>query len=546
MLVLQNLINTEGRNMKIWIYLSVLIILLTLFPGCGDKKETPGIKALEPTLEETEPNDSQAQAHPVENGTYAKGFIGAQKDQDWYKISIPPDSSDILKALLTGVPGINLKMELFNSDRVELLDVNKNKEEHGEIITNQGLTAGDYFLRVRELWAEGKERKFNDTTAYHLHIYLTSLRADFEFESNNKAIKSNLIQAEQPIRGYISPYKDVDWFKIFPPQYGNHYLELQLSGLENVDLQLKVYDPIEALLIKRNSFGKNEAETILNLGLDPELEFYYIAVCGGTWHSNEDTTYQLTANFKPYEGKMEFEPNDRLVRASDIARGDTVKAFFDTEDDIDWYQLQCFAAYPQVARIEVFSIPKVNLKLTIFNQDEEQFWSVNETGEMENEIITNIGLRNSTNYFLKVENLAKSTNLNEKYAVYLDVNRFLAAEEFEPNNQQDAATILSLDTSVKGFIHPIGDVDFYKLDLSNANATGLKLTLKGIVKVNTDMVLYDGGMQKIAEANSRQSEETETIEADIIRGVYYIKVYDNDRKESNYRDQYQLLVLSQP
>ena len=164
----------EGRNMKIWIYFLILIILLTLFPGCGEKKESPEIKTLEPNLEETEPNDSPAQAHAVKDGTYAKGFIGAQKDQDWYKISIPPDSNAILKAVLAGVPGINLKMELFNSDQVELLDVNKNKEDQGEMITNQGLTTGDYFLRVRELWAEGKERKFNDTTAYHLHIHLLS------------------------------------------------------------------------------------------------------------------------------------------------------------------------------------------------------------------------------------------------------------------------------------------------------------------------------------------------------------------------------------
>jgi len=532
--------------MKIWIYLFALIILFTLLMGCGEKKETAGTKALEPNLAETEPNNSPAQAQAVEDGTYGKGFIGTPKDQDWYQIAIPPDSNAILKAVLTGVPGINLKMELFNSDQRELVAVDKNKEDQGEIITNQGLTPGDYFLRVRELWTEGKERKFNDTTAYYLHIHLTPYQADFEFEPNDKSIKSSLIQSEQTIQGYISPYKDVDWFKILHPRYGNHFLELQLTGLENVDLQLEVYDPIEALLIKRNSSGKGGAENILNLGVDPGLEFYYIAVSGGSWHSNEDTTYQLTAAFKPYEGKMEFEPNDRLIRASDIARGDTVKAFFDAEDDVDWYRLQCFAAYPQVARIEVFSVPGVNLKLTIFDDAEKQLWSVNETAEMENEIITNIGLRSSTNYFLKVENLAKSTNLKEKYAIYLEVNRFLAAEEFEPNNQPDAATILGLDTSVKGFIHPIGDVDFYKLDLSNANATRVQLTLRGIVKVNTDMILYDEGLQQIAQANTRQSEESETIQVDIMPGVYYVKVYDNDGRKSNYRDQYQLMVISQP
>ncbi len=531
--------------MKNWIYPSCIILLLTIALCCGSKKEIPGEKELKPNLEEVEPNDSQSQAQPVKDGTFARGFIGAQKDQDWYKISIPLDSSAILRAELTGVPGINVKMELFDSEGAELIDVNKNKENEEEIITNQGLTSGDYFLRIRELWLQGKERKFNDSTAYYLHIHLSPAGPEVEFESNDKAIKSNLIQSEQPVRGYISPYKDVDWFKILLPKYGNHYLELELSGLENVDLETAVYDPIEALLLKRNNAGRGEGETILNLGINPELEFYYIAVQGGTWQSNEDTIYQLTATFKPYEGKMEFEPNDRMVHASQIASGDTVRGFFDTSNDIDWYQLQCFAPYPQIARIEAFGIPKIDLKLTLFNQDEEQVWSVNETGEMENEIITNIGLKSNTNYFLKVENLARSINLAERYSIFMNINQFSAFEEFEPNNQKDEATQINLDTSVRGYIHPIGDVDYYKLDLSNRHVTGLKLTLKGIIKVNTDMALYDVELKKIAEANSRQSEETEILSAKVTPGIYYIKVYDNDGKESNYRDQYELIVLSE-
>ena len=66
-----------------------------------------------------------------------------------------------------------------------------------------------------------------------------------------------------------------------------------------------------------------------------------------------------------------------------------------------------------------------------------------------------------------------------------------------------------------------------------------------MVKVNTDIALYDADLKKIAEANSRQSEETEILSANVTPGIYYIKVYDNDGKESNYRDQYELIVLSE-
>jgi len=526
--------------MKSRLCLLSLILLLSLSPGCGDKKGA----ALLPNREEKEPNDSAAQALAVANGAIVKGFIAAPKDQDWFKIAIPTDSTAILRSELTGVIGLNLKMELFDSQNEKLVEADKNKEAEGEIIANYGLATGDYFLRVRELWTEGKERKFNDTTAYHLRIYLSAIGPEVEFESNNKAIRANLVQSEQPIRGYISPYKDVDWFKILLPEFGNQYLELQLSGLDNVALQLEVYDPIEALLLKRNSIAKGEGVAVLNLGIKPELEFYYIAIHAGAWHSNEESTYQLAAYFKSYEGQMEFEPNDKLVRASPIASGDTITGYFDTPDDADWYQLQCLAPSAQIARIEVMGVPKINLKLTLFNANEEQILCVNETGEMENEIITNIGLKSNTNYFLKAENVARSANPAERYAIYLNIDRLSAFEEFEPNNEKETATLMELDTNIRGYIHPIGDIDFYKLELTARQISGLKIMLDGIIKVNTDMVLYNADMQKIAEANSRQSEETETLTVDLTPGIYFIKIYDNDGKESNYRDLYELMILS--
>ena len=103
-----------------------------------------------------------------------------------------------------------------------------------------------------------------------------------------------------------------------------------------------------------------------------------------------------------------------------------------------------------------------------------------------------------------------------------------------------------MNINVKGFIHPQGDVDYYKLDLSHTNIRGLKLILAGIIKVNTDMVLYDANLEKIAEANTRRSEETETLSVQIGSGVYFIKVSDNDGRESNYRDKYELLALLEP
>ncbi len=520
--------------------LRMWILLVSLLFACGTKTEKPVFQV----IAEQEPNDAPAQAQLVSHGVIVQGVIGAPKDQDWYRISIPGDSLAILRAELTGVLGLNLKLELFDRNNEKLIEADKNKEDLGETISNYGLVAGDYFLRVRELWAEGKERKFNDTTAYQLRIQLARVLPEREFEPNNKAIRANLLQPGRPVYGYISPYQDVDWYKIALPPERNRFLTLQLTGIENMDLEMAIYDPIEAELMVRNSGGKGEGETIFNLGIQPELEYYYVVIKGGKWQSNEDSTYRLTASFRDFSGQMELEPNDRPVRATRISSGDTLKGVIDTPGDIDWYQLHNYSINPQVARIVALGVPKINLKLTVFDETEKAIWTVNDGGEMENEIISNIGLPGNSTYYLKVENLTKTSNIDQPYSLLAMVDPLAEGDEFEPNNDFDTATAIQANSRVKGYVHPIGDVDFYRLDLTNKYQTRLRLTLKGIIKVNTDLVIYNDSKQKVAEANSRPSEATETLTVDLFRGIYYIKVYDDDGKQSNHRDPYELIILA--
>jgi len=517
----------------------IAVVLVLLFLACGTKTEQPKFQL----IAEQEPNDAAAQALVISSHVIAQGFIGAPKDQDWYKLTIPADSQAIVRAELSGVPGINLKMELFDANNDKLIEVDKEKEGFGETISNYGLTPGDYFLRVRELWMDSKERKFNDTTAYQLRIQLMPARPEFEFEPNNRAIKANMLKADQPVSGYISPYQDVDWYKIVLPPDQNRFLSLQLTGVDNVDLEMAIYDPIEAELMVRNANGKGEGETIFNLGVQPELEYYSIAIKAGKWQCNEDSSYHLTASFMEFTGKMEQEPNDRPVRATRISSGDTLHAYIDSVGDVDWYQMQNYTLFPQVARIIALGVPKIDLKMTVFDETEQAIWTVNEGGELENEIISNIGLPANSNYLLKVENLSKSGNIDQAYKLMASINPLQEGDEYEPNNDGATATQIQANSRVKGFIHPSGDVDFYRLDLSNKSQARVRLTLKGIIKVNTDLVVYDEFKQIVAEANSRPSEATEYVAVTLVRGVYLIKVYDDDGKQSNYRDPYELIVL---
>ena len=526
-------------NTRMLIFIPLVIIICSI--GCGGKKEIKD--TLAPNLEEIEPNNKQSQAVTVSHGTIVKGFINEKMDQDWYKITIPEDSSAILKAELTGIEDINLKMELFDVDKELLLEVNRYKEGEGETLTNYLLKPGEIFIRVRELWLKNKEKKFNDTTAYNLRIYLSKLTPDVELEPNNKAINATPIIPDSSMKGFISPYNDIDWYRLTLIQQNNKYLEIVLSALENVDVKLKVYDPIEALIEEANKGGKGEGEKITNLGVDPAKEFYYIVVEGGSWQTNEISSYQLSARFVQAVNKIEFEPNDRLVKATEIADGDSIFGFIDDGKDVDWYHIKRDATESQIARIEVKGIPKIDFKLSLANELEESLLSVNETGEQESERITNFGLMGSEDYYFKLESVKNGANDADQYSVFIKLNSYFGTEEFELNNQKETANPIEIEKAMAGYIHPVGDVDFYRLELPNRYYGKLEIILEGIMKVNTDMILYDDSMNEIATAAAKLEEGIERIIFDAYPGIYYIKVYDNDGKESNYRDKYKIAIF---
>lgn len=511
-------------------------VLLLALAGCSEK--SGGIKVT--NLTETEPNNDKTTAQAVAHGAAVQGYIGEPMDQDYFRLQIPPDSSAILRATLTGVTGLNLKMELFDAADDLLAEADKNKEGGGEILTNRGLTSGDYFLRVRELWLKNQVKKANDSTFYVLQIQLSAASDSAEFEPNNRGVEANRIRAGQAVSGYLSPDADADWFKLQLPKAGHSYLAISLSGVDEVDTRLAVYDPIEALILEKNGEGKGRPELIPNLGIDPAVDFYYLVVAGSKWQSNETLPYQLKAEFREVAGNIEIEPNDRLVRATDLAINDTIRGFIETASDIDWYRVNNADTAVGMLRLEALAAKKIDLVVTVFNQEEEAMLQINAGGELEPEYLPNLGILPRQVYYFKIENKSKSGNSAEFYSLVTELGRYYNDLEFEFNNSPETASPIFANRSVSGFLHPGGDVDFYQLDLTANSKSLVEAKLIGILKVNTDMILYNHNLVEIARATDRPMEETEKLSAKVDRGIYYLKIFGADARQSNYRDRYRL------
>ena len=100
----------EGKIMK---FRSVILFLISVFmimSACSPRSDSSQPFKVT-NLKEKEPNDKIAEALTVQNGSVVKGYIDVPQDQDWYHIHVPEDTAYILRAQLTGLPKMNLKME---------------------------------------------------------------------------------------------------------------------------------------------------------------------------------------------------------------------------------------------------------------------------------------------------------------------------------------------------------------------------------------------------------------------------------------------------
>ncbi len=526
-----------------WICISLLILVVSV-TGCGNNSQNKSPVAY--NTEETEPNDGRDKAQPVQHGTILRGFIQKQMDQDWYRLTIPKDSLAVLRADLSSIPAMDIVMKLYNNEGELLLECDKNKADQGERLTNYGVQPGTYYLLVREAWYRDRAKTANDSIPYYLSIYLKPHRIGWELEPNSRGVDATPMLTDTAMSGYLSPANDEDWYRLPLDGHGDDYLEVSLSGLPGVNTRVQVFDPIEAPIHGADHGGQGAAEKISNMGVDIEKEFYYIVVSAKRGESNEDSTYRLVARFLSQQGKMEFEPNNRIVRAMTIADGDTVYGFMDESKDVDWYEIIRPAIGAFIGRVELRGVPDVDFKMTVTDELEEPILVVNEGGEQENEIISNVGLNQAARYFIKIESVNKGANITDRYALSLRLRSPSPTEEFEFNNAPEAANALELERAIAGYIQPIGDVDYYRFTIPNRYLGKLEIVLEGIIKVNTDMVLYDDTMRELAKAARRPTEGIERISFDAFPGTYYIKVYDNDGRESNWRDPYKLAIFVRP
>jgi hypothetical protein len=184
---------------------------------------------------EFEPNNQRADATPFELDSI-QGAIAPSGDVDWYKISFASDTRQLLRTELTGVTGMDLVLTLKDSIGNDLLPIDNMGKEQPEILTDYGMTKGDYFLVVTE--KTGK--KADSHNGYTLNQKLVPWQAGLEWEPNNSTGTVQSLKVGESVDGYFAPKGDQDWYEFNLYQKG--VVEIELTGVINVASSITLYD----------------------------------------------------------------------------------------------------------------------------------------------------------------------------------------------------------------------------------------------------------------------------------------------------------------
>jgi hypothetical protein len=199
-----------------------------------------------PVEVELEPNNSTKEANLIGNHRVVRGHIGKclspqESDRDYFRFTVGKVPS-VLSVDVTGIPAMNLKLQVFSPSGQRLAEADDGSPGEGEHIPNVRLDeAGEYYVTVREVRVEGKPATEDDVNWYTLRAGWHALDPGEESEPDDTPAQAIPLVVGEPLRGYAGRAGDVDYYYLRGE--GGGTLEASLSAIDGVDLRLVILPP---------------------------------------------------------------------------------------------------------------------------------------------------------------------------------------------------------------------------------------------------------------------------------------------------------------
>lgn len=249
---------------------------------------------------EEEPNDGPETATPIV-GLGRLGYLTPTGDADWYSVTV--DRPVIARVVVSGVDGVDLVLDApdpsAGKDAVRARS-NVGGEKDGEILPDLWLPAGTSYLRVASgsrkvdgKWVRDYE---NPGQTYTLGVSMRDAFPGDEVEPNDTPERATPLRVGGRGRGYLYPYRDVDFFRVEIGPEDEGTLTAVASALPHVDVTLSLHggEPVEGVqpVIASAGVDKATGEARLTAEVEPGVYLLEVRDAKGTG-ANAGDPYRL-------------------------------------------------------------------------------------------------------------------------------------------------------------------------------------------------------------------------------------------------------------
>jgi hypothetical protein len=427
-------------------------------------------------VDEKEPDDDVAHAQPMEPGKGIRGTLGP-KDVDvfsWMDPGAPRDMGgfDYARVELTGVPGIDLALDVLDGDGKRLMTVNDGGPGEYEVIPNVGVDpAHTYYFRVHEA---GATPKGDPTHPYELTVATWKAADSDEREPNDDVAHATPIKLSTGTSGDASGFfgrkHDEDWLSLalagVPAKDNRATLRLELAPAQDVAPSLKVMAGKDLFAEARGA--KNDELRLRNVGIDTSAGAVAVALRAVDGKSTE-ARWVLRIGVEPPLDGAEREPNNDVAHATPMTlQGGTAQlAGFLWPGDADVYRVQGVPPEAQLS-FDVDGVDKVDLKLERLGADGKSWVRADDAGVGQGELLPPAKAGEA---LVRVSGRARDTAFDAPYRLTATMQQPVPDEEREPNDGPLTATPwLPGSPTMKGRLAPRGDEDWFAFTATAAPA----------------------------------------------------------------------------
>jgi hypothetical protein len=485
------------------------IAVCAVLAGCPKGKDEvadagPG-DAGPDVVSEKEPNERPDQALALARDSVVTAALSAdpsKADEDWYRLA--PGSARTAELQVTGIPGGDVMIEVYDRDRNRLGSVNSEGEGKPERLPNL-YVEGERFVRV------ASARK-GSGGAYTLTLTYRRPSDGEEREPNDRMVDAHPLALGQSVAAYVGHAGDEDWYRI------------ELPAPEAAPAPAPTPTPGEGTPPAPAEGSAPPAEGATPSpapeGSTPPAEGATPAA-EGTGAPSGSTPSPSGGTAPPAEGATPAAP-------SGTATGTAAAAPVEP---------------PGLAlKIDLSGIEGVRPELAVLSAAEAPLFSL-KGKEGEPLVLRNIGVRSTDKVVYVVvksswvgtgKDAKRTYNATSPYTLTVSLEEAGANAELEPNDELYKATPLQGAGFKEGFLAPKSDVDYFVLRTTEPVLA--KVELSGVERL--DLILSaveppqgDGATETVTlKANDGEVKEPERLNNVSCKDTCYFRVEGASRK----------------